>query len=822
MSALATPRRATGGGVPARRALFRWSWRLLRREWRSQALVTVLLTVTVIAAVGGGIAVYNAPEPRDAKLGSAGAMLTLDGSNPSAVAADLARIRNAGMAAEVIGHNHVQAPGSATPIEYRSQRPHGVYAGSLLAIRHGRYPSGAGEAAITDGTAQLLGERLGDSIGLDGHARTIVGIAENPSDLSDEFVLVDPSSVRPQSLSVLVRDRPRGVRLNTASPTSMGAGHNNDKIVATTLVLAAATILLLLVAFVAAAAFAVLAHRRLRQLGMLAAIGATDRQTRLVMTATGLLVGALAAVFGTLAGLALWPLIAPRLEPAAGHRIDLANIPWPLIAALAVLAIVMSTGAAWWPARTVSRVPVTLALSGRPPAARPGHRSALVATVLFAAGVGLLAWGEKDHPWPIVAGTVATAVAIMFAGPPAIGLLAAAGRRAPVAVRLALRDLARHRGRSGAAVAAVSLALGIPAAIVIVVTGAQATPATGNLSDRQMMIKIGRPEPPSLIPVRTAAELDSLTAQVDRIAQGLPHASVIPLDMAVDAAIPPQAGQDGTSAQQAQELGAKAGGSRPPGGRDGGTEYRSVLAYVATPELYRLLGADPAKIGSAVEVVTGRPDRLVFPMVRRSGSGEDAPVTVHVHAASAYTALPDSLITANGLAQRHWTRIRSGWLVASGRALTGPQKASARRIAAAAGLTIETRGSQTGAGNARIGATAVGILFALGILAMTVGLIRSESAADLRTLTATGATRTIRRTLTATTAGALALLGVTLGVAGTCLGLLAAYRHDLDTFGRIPVGYPLVIVLGTPLLATLAGWLLAGREPRSIVRRLGE
>ena len=63
-------------------------------------------------------------------------------------------------------------------------------------------------------------------------------------------------------------------------------------------------------------------------------------------------------------------------------------------------------------------------------------------------------------------------------------------------------------------------------------------------------------------------------------------------------------------------------------------------------------------------------------------------------------------------------------------------------------------------------ATGAGALLALGILAMTVGLIRSESAGDLRTLTATGATPRIRRTLTATTAGALALLAALLGVAG--------------------------------------------------------
>ena len=59
----------------------------------------------------------------------------------------------------------------------------------------------------------------------------------------------------------------------------------------------------------------------------------------------------------------------------------------------------------------------------------------------------------------------------------------------------------------------------------------------------------------------------------------------------------------------------------------------------------------------------------------------------------------------------------------------------------------------------RTGATGAGILLALGVLATTVGLIRGEGARDLRTLTATGAPKRTRRTLTATTAGALALLG---------------------------------------------------------------
>ena len=111
---------------------------------------------------------------------------------------------------------------------------------------------------------------------------------------------------------------------------------------------------------------------------------------------------------------------------------------------------------------------------------------------------------------------------------------------------------------------------------------------------------------------------------------------------------------------------------------------------------------------------------------------------------------------------------------------------------------------------------------ALGILALTVGLIRSESAADLRTLTATGATSRIRRTLTATTAGALALLGSLLGVAGAYLVLAATYHDDLGYLSDVPVLYLAFAVVGVPLAATAAGWLLAGREPPAIARTVIE
>ena len=83
---------------------------------------------------------------------------------------------------------------------------------------------------------------------------------------------------------------------------------------------------------------------------------------------------------------------------------------------------------------------------------------------------------------------------ILFISPLAIRALAALGGRAPVAVRLALRDLARHQARSGAALAAISLALGIAVAIIISSAADKAAANAGNLPDTQILVWIGQPD----------------------------------------------------------------------------------------------------------------------------------------------------------------------------------------------------------------------------------------------------------------------------------------------------------------------------------------
>jgi putative ABC transport system permease protein len=59
-------------------------------------------------------------------------------------------------------------------------------------------------------------------------------------------------------------------------------------------------------------------------------------------------------------------------------------------------------------------------------------------------------------------------------------------------------------------------------------------------------------------------------------------------------------------------------------------------------------------------------------------------------------------------------------------------------------------------------------------------------------------------------------------MAGAYGALIAGYTPAVDRLGNVPIRHLAAIGVGLPILATAAGWLLAGRQPRHIARRLGE
>jgi putative ABC transport system permease protein len=202
------------------------------------------------------------------------------------------------------------------------------------------------------------------------------------------------------------------------------------------------------------------------------------------------------------------------------------------------------------------------------------------------------------------------------------------------------------------------------------------------------------------------------------------------------------------------------------------------------------------------------------------------------------------VITEHAVREFHLTITTAGWLIQAPDPLTAGQISAAQHAAAGArlpthlladspvgplalvataGLAIESRDSIPTFTEIADVASVFGVLLALGILAMSVGLLRSETASSLRTLAAAGASGTARRAISAATAGALGLIG---GVVGTAAGYIAAIgffrTNQLDTLSSlssIPVASLLLILVGMPLVAVIGGWLLAGSEPRAIGRR---
>ena len=143
MTTLTRPRAGTGnGGVPARRAVFRWGWRLFRREWRQQLLVLGLLTVAVAATIWGASVVTNTqlPNPGYAAFGTAAALVTLPASDPY-LAADIATIQDRWGPADLIENQDI-ATGTTQPVQLRAENRHGHYNSPLLSLVSGKYPAG--------------------------------------------------------------------------------------------------------------------------------------------------------------------------------------------------------------------------------------------------------------------------------------------------------------------------------------------------------------------------------------------------------------------------------------------------------------------------------------------------------------------------------------------------------------------------------------------------------------------------------------------------------------------------------------------------------
>ena len=188
---------------------------------------------------------------------------------------------------------------------------------------------------------------------------------------------------------------------------------------------------MLLIALVSIGGFTVLAQRRMRSLGMLESMGATDRNVRLVLEANGVIVGVVGAIVGFALGLVLWLAYRPHNEQSAHHLIAMFALPWNVIVPAMVLAVIATFFAAGYPARAITRVPVVSALAGRPAPPRQIHRSFVPGVVALVIGFVFFslsgASGNGGGVIWLVPGLIALIVGIILVSPFFLALLARVG-----------------------------------------------------------------------------------------------------------------------------------------------------------------------------------------------------------------------------------------------------------------------------------------------------------------------------------------------------------------------------------------------------------
>jgi len=835
--------RVTNGGAPARRAVVRWAWRLFRREWRQQFLILALITVAVAATIVGSTVATNDPQSANFGFGTAHDVVsftTYDAHSASVIASLEHRFGRV----EVIDNETLSIPGSINTYQLRTQNPHGPFSGPMLSLVSGHFPSGVDQVAVTSGVVSAFHLRVGATWRVAGVERQVVGIVENPQSLLDEFALVAPGQVQNPTGVTALFDAPRtplssiGNHVETPASVARSNPFNPE-----TISLAALVLGMLLIALVSIGGFTVLAQRRLRSIGMLESTGATDRHVRLVISANGTVVGVVGAILGFVLGLVVWLAYRPSLEQSSHHVIGVLALSWTVVIAAMVLAVVAAYFAASRPARAITKVPIVQALSGRPALPRQIHRSALPGIVFLVAAFLLLGYsGSTNHgngsggAPELLFGLVLLIPGLILLAPFLLSLTARLGRRAPIASRLALRDLARYRARSGSALAAISL--GVLIAVIVMLAAASRYGnvldyAGPNLSSNQVALHTSFP--PQGQPI------------VQRNASG----QLVPVtNQPVETATP---GQLAASAEQiAKGLGAQLVALETPNaaldGANLGRQWNGAV-YVATPQLLRAFGITASEIDPNADILSSRPglsgiSSLVFDYSSggKSASGPGAPgggpsntctavtgclvhpVIQEVGALPLGTSAPNTVITEHAMKEFHITASTTDWLVQGTQPFTASQISSAELTSSTSQLSVEAKNDEPTSFAVITWATIFGIVIALGVLGMSVGLVRSETASDLRTLAATGASTYTRRTLTAVTAGALGFLGALLGTLGGYLGMIGWLRSNslnggIAALGNVPVADLLLILLGMPAFAAIVGWLFAGREPAAMAHQ---
>jgi putative ABC transport system permease protein len=716
-------------------------------------------------------------------------------------------------------------PGIKLPVGVSSLDPAGLARGMLTLVA-GRFPGTSEQVAISAEVGRLAKVGLGDHIAVaELGSPVVVGLIENPLALKERLVLADPSLAAAGAASKTSEwlvGLPAGTDpetidygvpvANMGAPslpgnepvfylTTRSTAFGQSSSASPTLIVLGG-LALVDAALVAAAAFAVGVRRRQRELGLLAASGAEPRHLVGTVLAEAGVLGFVAALVGVVVGLLGALAMSPFLDDLSGHRNPLLALEPLMLVAAAALGIVASVVAGVAPAWSAGRMPVLRALSGRRPPERSARRSlglggltvgfALAMTVAGSAlrlAIAQTAMSTTISMLLLLGGAVLGTLGFGACAPWLLEQLERPSRRLPLAPRIALRDTARARSRSGPIVTALLAAF----AATVALSAYQSSVEASNLAHFQ----------PPLQPEQIQVEGAGASAAGAAIAHELGAVAAGPIR---------GAGSEGQVIWLS-----------PKNSNDPNARLSTQYVTVGDAELLQALGGASAVAsfeGGAVVLFSDQPSELAEATIHidapDGASSRTAVVPAVVVQRIATGNLPGAVVSASvaqrlGIAAGH---NEQNYIVRLAHAPTDVEVTAAAAIAAGYADTFITTARPPGiaGGDFRWVLIGLSLLFALTVTGIAVALGEAESRSDQRTLLAVGADPRVRRRITAARAGVIALLG----------GLLAVPAGLLPVWGLLasrgaPLVVPLPEVIGAiavlPLLAIGAAWLLGRPIP---------
>lgn len=332
-------------------------------------------------------------------------------------------------------------------------------------------------------------------------------------------------------------------------------------------------------------AFAVSAARQRRTLALAASNGATTPQLRRTVLAQALVLGALAAVIGAVAGvLGAWVVIWWSRTYRPDTFFGPFDVPVAPVTIVVVCAIASAVIAAMIPARGLGRLDIVGVMRGQSVSPPARVRTPIAGIVLAAVGAAAVFWAVAWQPtWdeprlidqlvPLAAmiGAVLLVVGALLLVPMTLVATARAARSAPVAIRMALRDAARQRGRATSTVAAILGGTALLSTILVVAASDSAfraktyqpqlpmgqaklipqTNMTGQIDPRwsQSVTEVVRSVDPALqVGVSTVVDVTANSRGMEKLSEG--SLTRVPFFVALRVGCTPQRalGADGTMA----------------------------------------------------------------------------------------------------------------------------------------------------------------------------------------------------------------------------------------------------------------------------------